>query len=89
MLEWVRVLLYNLRESCYLNKDIHYITMNSQTRQAKLQELVELLRAKLQEIKRAKERDAIFEERKKLYLELKDLNQQLTDVINQVDYSSS
>jgi hypothetical protein len=60
--------------------------MNSQTRQAKLQELVELLRAKLQEIKSAKERDAIFEERKRLYLELKDLN---TQVINQVDYSTS
>ena len=39
------------------------------------------------EIKRSKERDAIFEERKKLFLELKDLNAQLADVLNQVDYS--
>jgi hypothetical protein len=53
-----------------------------------MQELVDLIQATLQEIKRAKERDAIFEERKRLYLQLKDLNAQLTAVINQVDYSA-
>ena len=61
--------------------------MNSLARQAKMQELIELIQAKLQEIKRAKEVDAIFVERKRLYLELRDLNNQLTEVLNQVDYS--
>ena len=35
--------------------------MNSPARQAKLQELIELIRSKMEEIKRANERDAIFE----------------------------
>ena len=61
--------------------------MNSRERQAKMQELVDLIQATLKEIKRAKERDAVFEERKRLYLELKNLNSQLTEVLNQVDYS--
>ena len=61
--------------------------MNSPARQAKMQELIELIQATLQEIKRAKEMDAVFEERKRLYLKLKDLNAQLTEVLNQVDYS--
>ena len=61
--------------------------MDSLTRQAKMQELIELIQAKLHEIKRSKETDAIFEERKRLYLELRDLNNQLTEVLNQVDYS--
>jgi hypothetical protein len=61
--------------------------MNSPTRQAKLQELIEMIRATMDEIKRAKERDAIFEERKKLFLKLRDLNVQLSDVLGQVNYS--
>ena len=55
--------------------------MSSRIRQAKMQEVVDLIQATLQEIKRAKERDAIFEEKKRLYLQLKDLNAQLTEVI--------
>lgn len=61
--------------------------MNSRERQAKMQELVDLIQATLKEIKKAKERDEVFEERKRLYLELKKLNSQLTEVLNQVDYS--
>ncbi len=61
--------------------------MNSPERQAKLQELINMIRATMDEIKRSKERDAIFEERKKLFLELKGLNAQLSDTLRQVDYS--
>ena len=41
--------------------------MNSRERQAKMQELVDLIQATLKEIKKAKERDEVFEERKRLY----------------------
>jgi hypothetical protein len=61
--------------------------MNSLARQSKLQELIDLIRATMDEIKRANERDAVFEEKKKLYLALKELSSQLSEVLNQVDYS--
>ncbi len=61
--------------------------MHSRERQKKIQELVDLIQSKLQEIKSARERDAIFEEMKRLYLELKDLDRQLTETLGQLDLS--
>ena len=48
--------------------------MNSPELQAEIKRLISLLQEKQQEIDEARNRDAIFEERRKLHLEMKELS---------------
>lgn len=57
--------------------------MDSPARQAELKYLIERLQEKLKELESARKRDAIFEERKALYLEIKSLNARLQSCLEQ------
>lgn len=57
--------------------------MNSPQRQAEMKYLIETLQKKLQELEEARKRDAIFEERKVLFIEIKSLNARLQSCLEQ------
>jgi hypothetical protein len=55
--------------------------MNSPSNQAEIKSLINQLQEKQKQMDEAKDRDAVFEERKKLFLELKAINQKLLECI--------
>ena len=55
--------------------------MNSLRREFVIKELIELIQAKQLEIEQARKDDLVFAEIKKLYLDLKDLNSRLAEVL--------
>ena len=60
--------------------------MNSLERQAEIKELVSLIQQKELQIEVARKNNVMFEEMKKLYLELKVLNSKLGSVLDQVEF---
>ena len=62
--------------------------MNSLERQAEIKELIHLIQEKQLEIEQARKNDVVFEDMKKLYLELKTLNSNLGKVLDQVKFKA-
>lgn len=69
--------------------------MDSPQRQAEMKFLIEKLQEKLKDLEAARKRDAVFEERKALYTEIKSLNTRLqlcleqANIIAPDDYNKS
>jgi len=61
--------------------------MNSLKRQAEIKELIQLIQQKELQIEVARKNNVVFDEIKKLYLELKALNSNLGIVLDQVEFN--